>query len=265
MPLLTRSRAALLIALPALLVPAIEIPLVFWARQEFLDLHPGYADEPPTISRAISEPVIGGPFASLHLLITALILITLPVLAWAYLHAIARLPLEATRRRLMQAVLVLFLLCQVVACFGTVLTTQFTFANNEPLHMLGSYIFFVAQALAILLAATLCRLLLHQQQKHGIDGEAWPFRPGMHRFRFRFALAITLLSIGYGVLFFIKDWPLPVSSYAVHTVYTQWEVVVVTCFVLFLGSYALDIRDMVHRDKLPARLGWTPPERRDRG
>jgi len=265
MPNLMRSRVALISAAPALLVPAIEIPLIIWARQQFVARHPDFvADEPPTISRAISDPMIGGPFAALSLLITALILVTLAVLARAYLQAIGQLPLTAAMRRLMKVLLALFLVLQLAALAGMVLTTQVTLTGDEPMHMLGSYILFVAQGLAILLAATLCRLLLGQQRKHGIGRDVWPFHTGMHRFRFRFALIILLLTAVYGVLFVIKDQTLPIGTYAVHTIYTQWEMLVVGCYVLFLGSYAIDIRSMVQAGKLTFRPGWTPPGGRDR-
>ena len=153
----------------------------------------------------------------------------------------------------MWALLAFFTVAQLIACFGMVLTTQYTFANNDDLHMLGSYIFFPAQALALLGAAILCRLLLQQCETHGIPGEHWPFRPGMHRFRFRFAVVVVLLAASYGVLYVVKDWSLPVSNYVAHVIYTQCEVVVIASYVLFIGSYSIDLLDMVSNDRLRPR------------
>lgn len=255
MPLLTRKQTAALVALPALLVPVIEIPLVLWARATFLERHPDYLDDPPTISRSINDPFVGAPFADLILVITALIAMMTPVLVWSYALAISRLELSRARRATLHVLLLLFLVFQITASTGMVMTTQYTFDINHDLHMLGSYIFFAFQAMAILVAATLCRLLHGEHRRQDIDDEEWQFRPAMHRFRFHFALVIVGLVVLYGILFMIKDHIPPDSAYVFQIIYTQCEVIVIGCYVLFLGTYAVDVYDMVHRGKLPARLG----------
>lgn len=258
----SRGRLALLCALPAALVPVIEVPLVLWARHGFLLRHPDYADDPPTISRAISDPAIGAPFAIFILAITALIAIALPFIVWAYLSSIARMPMRRAARAAMYLLVILTCAGQATASYGMVLTSQYTFAINRDLHMLGSYLFFAAQAATILLAAVMCRILLHLQQKHRVPEEDYLFRTAMHRFRFRFAWVIVLLAVLYGVLFFIKDLTLPVSRYDIQIVYTQCEVVVISAFVLFLGSYAIDIFGMAQRGLIgrPRSAVVTAPE-----
>ncbi len=252
MSLLTRNRAAALLALPALMVPAIEIPLVLWARAKFVELNPDYLNDPPTISRSINDPVVGAPFADLIMVITALILMVVPLLAWSYALAIARLTVSRGRRLVMRGMLVTLLCCQVIASAGMVMTTHFTFDIDHHMHMLGSYAFFSFQALTILVAASLCRMLYTEQQRHGIADTDWQFRPAMHRFRFRFALVIMGLVVLYGILFALKDHTLPISDYVVQVAYTQCEVIVIACYVLFLGSYAVDIHHMVRHDRLRA-------------
>lgn len=259
MAFLTRSRLAVLCALPAVLVPGIELPLMLWARHSFLALHPDYMDDPPTISRAINDPVVGVPFADLILVIAALVATVIPILAWAYLLAIAGAQAGPGRRMVMHGLLALMLLCQLAASGGMVLTTQYTFDTSDRLHMLGSYIFFFFQAFTVLFGASLCRMLLRQKEFHAIPDAAWQFRPAMHRYRFRFALLIVAIAVFYGILFIAKDHELPVSKYAVQVVYTQTEVVVIGCFVLFLGTYAVDIYHMVREDKL--RLPAKAPDR----
>ena len=253
MALMNRKRAAVLLAVPALMVPAIEIPLVMWARSRFVELNPDYINDPPTISRSINDPTVGAPFADFILLITALILMVTPVLIWSYALAISRLTLSRRRRILMYALLGLVFIFQAAASKGMVLTTQFTFAIDHDMHMLGSYAFFVFQALTIFIAGLLCRMLFNEQQRHGIADVDWQFRPSMHRLRFRFAMLIMGLVVLYGVLFVLKDHSLPISDYIVQVAYTQCEVIVIACYVLFLGSYAVDIHHMVRHDTL--RLG----------
>lgn len=250
MPLMTRKHVAVLLAVPALMVPAIEIPLVMWARSKFVELNPDYLNDPPTISRSINDPTVGAPFADLILLITALILMVTPVLIWSYALAISRLTLNRRRRVLMYVLLGMLFIFQIIASTGMVLTTQFTFAIDHDMHMLGSYTFFVFQALTIFIAGSLCRMLFNEQQRHGIADVDWQFRPSMHRFRFRFAMLIMVLVVLYGVLFVLKDHTLPISDYIVQVAYTQCEVIVIACYVLFLGSYAVDIHHMVRHDRL---------------
>ena len=250
MPLLTRDRIAVAFALPALLVPLIEIPLVLWARFTFISLHPEYYADPPTISRAIDDPLVGTPFAQLILVITVLILVMLPILIRSYSQSISRLNLSAGLRTVMYVMLTLILLLQLVASAGMIMTTQFTFSIDHDKHMLGSYIFFCSQALTIVLAASLCRILLHQKARHGITDEDWNFRPVMHRIRFLFGMLIMSLVVAYGILFKIRNFEIPVSAYFLQLLYTQCEVLVIACYVLFLGSYAVDIYYMVRQGRL---------------
>ena len=182
MRLMNRKRAAVLLAVPALMVPVIEIPLVLWARSRFVELNPDYLNDPPTISRSINDPTVGAPFADFILLITALILMVTPLLIWSYALAISRLTLSRRRRVLMYVLLGLVFIFQVAASTGMVLTTEFTFAIDHDLHMLGSYTFFAFQALTIFIAGFLCRMLFNEQQRHGIVDVDWQFCPSMHRF-----------------------------------------------------------------------------------
>lgn len=250
MAMFTRKHAALLFALPALLVPVIEIPLVLWARATFLAANPQYLDDPPTISRAINDPSVGLPFADMILVITAMIMLALPTMLLSYAYAISRLNLGSGRRGMMYLLLFLIFAFQVTASAGMVLTTQYSFDTGHDLHMLGSYVFFSFQAITSLVAATLCRMLLHQQQKHAIPDAEWHFRPGMHRFRFRFALVIVGLAALFGILYVAKDHEWPIDPYVIQVIYTQTEVILIATFVLFFGSYAVDIYHMIRHDKL---------------
>lgn len=255
---MSRKYVALIFALPAVLVPVIEIPLVLWARSTFISLHPAYYVDPPTISRSINDPLVGSFFAKLILVITGLIAITLPMLTAAYVRAISQLDATRARRVGMYVNLLFVLLFQFIASAGMVMTTQFTFAIDRNKHMLGSYIFFISQAVTILLAANLCRMLHGEKLKHGIPDDDWQFPAAMHRFRVKFALVIAGLAVTYGVLFKVKDLKLPVGAYDVQVAYTQCEVIVIACFVLFIGSYAVDIFYMVRHDKLRFWRGNSP-------
>lgn len=259
MPSPRRRWSAALVAMPAVLVPLIEVPLVIWARSTFLALNPDYVDDPPTISRAINDPAVGVLFSNLILVITALLMLVVPVIVWSYALAIARVAPGGARRNGMHVLLLLFLLFQLAASTGMVLTTQFTFDTDHHMHMVGSYIFFFFQALAIVVAATLCRMLHRGKAELGIADAEWQFRPFMHRVRFRFAMLIVGLVAFYGVLFVAKDHALPFGAYMVQVLYTQCEVIVIGCYVLFLGTYAVDIYDSVQHGRLKRRLAAPAP------
>ena len=239
--MMSRRRTALLFALPAILVPVIEIPLVLWARATFLAMHPDYLDDPPTISRAINDPSVGVPFADLILVITALIMTALPIMLLSYARAISRLHLSPSRRNMLYGLLFLFFVFQITASTGMVITTQYSFDIDHDLHMLGSYMFFCFQATTILVAAVLCHILLRHQTRHAIPDHEWQFRASMHRFRVRFAMVVVGLAALYGIFYVAKDYEWPISPYVVRVIYTQSEVIVIASFVVFLGSYSLDI------------------------
>ena len=254
---MNRRRTAIFFALPALLVPVIEIPLVLWARAAFLAMHPDYLDDPPTISRAINDPSVGLPFADLILVITAMIMMALPIMLLSYARAISRLHLSPARRYMLYGLLFLFFAFQITASTGMVITTQYSFDINRDMHMLGSYIFFSFQAITTLVAAVLCHILLRHQTRHAIPDHEWEFRAFMHRFRVRFAMVVVGLAVLFGILYVAKDYDWPISPYVVQVAYTQSEVIVIASFVVFFGSYSLDIYHAIRHGKL--RRAARPP------
>ena len=85
-------------AIAAFLVPVVQIPALIWAREAFLDLHPDYVTDPPTISRAISDPRVGEPFAGLILLITVLLCFVVPFILVSYWQSASNLPHSSRAR-----------------------------------------------------------------------------------------------------------------------------------------------------------------------
>ena len=74
----------LLLSVPVVAIPLFQIPMMFWARWSFYQRHPDYVQHSaPTISRAISDPAIGGPFAMMILAVTAVVLLALVPLVCA--------------------------------------------------------------------------------------------------------------------------------------------------------------------------------------
>ena len=79
----------LLLSVPVVAIPLFQIPMMFWARWSFYQRHPDYVQHSaPTISRAISDPAIGGPFAMMILAVTAVVLLALVPIFHGYRTAI---------------------------------------------------------------------------------------------------------------------------------------------------------------------------------
>lgn len=245
-PMLSAERlAGLAVSLPIALVPASAIVMMVWARQAFYQRHPDYVQHSaPTISRAISDPAIGAPFALTILAVTTVILVALVFITRAFQATIAHVWRDdPVRLRRNQALLPLVIGLQVVGSGGMVLCTQYTFSNGHDLHMLGSYLFFVAQVLAIGLNGLMCARLVSDDDGAG----DWPHL-GLSRrataFRIGFAKVVVAVTFLYFVLFGIKGVDLPVPEYTVYYVYTVQEIVAISAFILYLMTYSLDVHRM---------------------
>ena len=125
-------------------------------------------------------------------------------------------------------------LSEVAALIGLNMLTTNTFSVNGDLHMLGSYIFFAAQILAIAIGAVLCRSLVNRAP----DG--W-LMPSMQRLRFPMGMAVLALTLVYLGLFVGKDHNSLFPQYTVQLIYVQCEVLVISCFMLFLATYGVDL------------------------
>jgi hypothetical protein len=238
-------------ALAAILVPVLQIPALVWARETFLDLNPSYLADPPTISRAINDPRVGEPFGWLILLITLLLCFAVPVILAAYWQSASSLAIGARPRRWLRIGIVAAGVSEVAALIGLNMLTTNSFAVNDELHMLGSYIFFAAQLLAIAIGAGLCHNLL----KRSRDG--W-LLPSMQRFRYPMGLAVLALTLIYLGLFIGKDHNTLFPQYAVQLVYVQCEVLVISAFMLFLATYGVDLWALSKRNDLHQFSGQSP-------
>lgn len=223
-----------LAAVAAVIVPVVLIPALVWTRETFLALNPSYVLDPPTISRAISDPRVGEPFGWLILLITVLLCFAVPLILISYWQSASKLRHSSRARWMLRLGVMAAALSEVAALVGLNILTTNTFAVDGDLHMLGSYIFFAAQVLVIAIGAMLCRSLVNR----AADG--W-LMPSMQRLRFPMGMAVLALTLVYLGLFVGKDHNTLFPQYAVQLVYVQCEVLVLSCFMLFLATYGVDL------------------------
>ncbi|MCA1241577.1 Frag1/DRAM/Sfk1 family protein [Stappia stellulata] len=231
----------LLLSVPVVAIPLFQIPMMFWARWSFYQRHPDYVQHSaPTISRAISDPAIGGPFAMMILAVTVVILLALVPIFHGYRLAIeTRFAQEPALRRSLTARVWLAIGLQVMGSAGMVVCTQYTFANNHDLHMLGSYVFFVGQAGAIATSGFLCARIA--SAAHIAPDAPFALLPHMSRVRKRAAQVVAGMAALYMVLFAIKGIELPVPEYTIYYVYTVQEILTISSFIIYLALFAPDI------------------------
>ncbi|WP_249690328.1 Frag1/DRAM/Sfk1 family protein [Stappia sp. WLB 29] len=228
-------------SLPVVLVPASAIYMMVWARWTFYERHPDYIQHSaPTVSRAITDPYIGDPFAAAILGVAVVIALAILPISYAFYGAISaragHLPKVAAGLRRMMAV---FLVMQVLGTSGMVICTQVTFRHDHDLHMLGSYLFFVFQALSILMSGIITTRLLRLPD----TGRPSYLRLGSRYTRLRRTLAFATAGLAgiYVVLFLVKGLDLPVTEYTIYYIYTVQEIVTISAYIVQVMLYAPEV------------------------
>lgn len=236
--------AGWIVALPLVIVPGFAIYMMVWARWTFYARHPDYIlHSAPTVSRAITDPYIGDPFAAAILAVAIVIALAMGPLSFAFLGAISaragHLPRVAAGLRRLMAV---FLVMQALGTTGMVICTQVTFRHDHDLHMLGSYLFFVFQALSILLSGILTTRLLRLPD----TGRPSYLCLGSRYTRLRRDLAFVTAGLAglYVLLFLVKGLDLPIPEYDIYYAYTVQEIVTISAYIVQVMLYAPEIYRM---------------------
>jgi len=236
----------------AMLATAFVTPVVIWqihaARHQFIENNPEYMARnfPPTISGALADPAVGEPF---HIWITiCAILLPLAVVVIASLYHDTGRAIQDIAPRLSAVLRVgmpATVIVQATASLGMWMLSGFRFPHHNAEHMLGSYLFFSAQALVVLIATILCFALA----RSGVvtarlaNGPRGLLRPALCRARALFGLLCVIMTLGYLVLFIAKDMALPVDIHMVYELYVRTELVVISGFVVFLSLHLPELWD----------------------
>jgi len=213
---------------------------IYYARAAFIATHPDYvALQPPTISRAISDPAIGEPFAFWVTLSAIALIPGMLGISLAYGRIARGAPVLAARVLMLTAVgLALF---QAASSVGIYLLSSYRFPNHNYMHMMGSYIFFIAQAMVMVMflllgvVALRCRVTM-QRVEHSANVQLrWVrLRAGVA------CLSIAMVLI-YMVLFLIKTMDFGAANEFVYATYVLAEPVVISSFLLCLAMFQTDL------------------------
>lgn len=243
-----RLRLHRLLHLPALgvvLVPAIVVPSILWARIAFHHRHP---DADPsiylTISRAISDPAVGEPFAFWVTLAAVLLWPATHLLFWMFVvrHP-AREAIGTARDRLARALFAAMSIAMTMTCVGMVILSRWRLGGSlydHDMHMVGSYVFFAGQASAIFVVALYHAVIA--PAPHPSDATA--FFPV--RWRARVGFAVVGLAAFYGVIFHVKSLDFGAASHWVVAAYVELETILIIVFLVYLALFYVDVARFLH-------------------
>lgn len=249
------ERYAWALASGILIVPAIVVPAILWARYTFHRLHP---DADPsiflTISRAISDPAVGEPFAVWVTIAAVILWPSTHLILWMFAADHPPRDLLGRRRDLIgRSVLVGLSLAMTASCIGMVVLSNYRLGSGSAdhrIHMLGSYTFFAGQAVAILLTATYHSVIAPARRSADVAAFFPPHR------RAALGYAIMALAVFYGAIFRVKSMDFGAAQAWVTSAYVELETLLIIIFLAYLTLFYVDaVRFLRTRARRPQALG----------
>lgn len=234
--------ATVFAALATVFVTLVVIWQIHAARILFLKQNPDYADGlfRPTVSRALSDPTVGEPF---HIWITLCALLLPPavmVIGALYLET-GRFIADIAPRlsRLFRFAVPATVVAQMVSSFGMWMLSGFRFPDHNAEHMIGSYLFFSAQTLVVVMGTLMCFAIARSGPVATRLAKAprGLLRPSLCRARALFGLFCVVMTLFYVLLFIAKDMASPIDIHILYELYVRTELVVISGFVVFLSLH----------------------------
>lgn len=221
----------------ALVVPVVNY-LIYTARWEFAERNPDYvAKLPATISRAISDPAIGAPFANWMLVCAPVLFLGVLLMLTSFLRELKHNDdISPDLRRIIMVLTAALIVLQAMASVGMVMLSQYTFPVYINEHMTGSFLFFISQAFVVFGAGILSRLFERVPPKGRVVNSV------MGRLRRWLLLLPGALAVVYLGLFVGKDMVPNASAlhWPVHQTYVTVELLLISAFLLYLFSWVPD-------------------------
>ncbi|MDJ0630310.1 MAG: hypothetical protein QNJ44_18795 [Rhodobacter sp.] len=230
-----------LLALAANAVALVTVAYwLFRARAVFLAANPDWG--PVTVSRAISDPTVGPHFAFWVTLSGALLAFGVFFNAGFYAWTARRLP--APRRALLAIWLATppaIIALQAVSGVGMHYLSAFRFPDHHAEHMAGSYMFFVAQALVVMGGTVLSQAILRDPGSLRWLEDLGVIQERLVRLRRNFGIFCISLTVFYVFLFKAKNVDLNPLNEEIYIAYTNVELALILCFLIFLGLFQSDL------------------------
>jgi hypothetical protein len=211
--------------------PLTSAGAIFWVHGDNMVRHgETYAESPPTISHALHDPSIAGPFA-LAMIVSALFLsLAIGQVMLAIYRIVGAVPVG---RRANFVLLDAISVCEAVAVAGMIVLSQYTGSINSLLHDVGSYMLFFGHAIGITLSGWLISRLLDAAPEQSIA------RKQLETVRRnpRRALAIALLSAFYGVVYFGGKVLPDQYDFWQGAILSTTEVIVILAFLAYFSTF----------------------------
>ena len=220
---------------PVILGPGIAAVAILWVHGVGLAYNlEDYAAAPPTISRALVDPGIAGPFAIVMIASAFFLAIAIFQVALFLYRNLKLIGQDAGSHA---ALLLAAVTCEMVAIAGMVVLSQFTGSLNSKLHDIGSYMLFFGHAIGISLVGLMIRGVLirlaGQAQSpsaainHWLTLRRFPRRAGW----------VAILSVLFGVVYFGGKFLPDAFFFWQRLVMSVLEVFVILSFLGFLVSF----------------------------
>lgn len=224
---------------------------IYWARATYMALHPeAVGSRLPTISRSIADPLVGQPFAFWISIAAPLLFLGVAAIIAVQLSAAGTVAPHAPRTALVLRICAALVLpLQALACIGMVTLSQYTFPRYNAEHMLGSYMFFGAQALVVLLGLVSSGAIAASGAARTAIAQAGLVHPGANRLRLIVGSGSVVLVAAYAALFFGKDIDLGGWDGAIYYSYVMTEPACISSFLLFMVTYNLDLWRVARADR----------------
>lgn len=236
----TRTNAALLaicLVCTGVVIVAVNT-LIYRARIVFGQNNPDYiAIEPATISRAISDPIVGVSFANWMAICAPLLTVGVLALLVAQWRELQRGG-GAVSRQDQIAIATLSIavgILQTLGSVGMVILSHYRFPNHHEMHMTGSYLFFFSQASVVIFGEVLARRLAHQPWDRVLTSLT------MMRVRRIYVWVPALLGVVYLTLFVLKGYDLGGINTGLYVAYTIAEPLLISSFLGYILTYHFDI------------------------
>jgi hypothetical protein len=215
---------------PALLGATIPSGSIFWAHLEnFSRRSEAYAEMPPTVSRAIVDPLIASPFALLMIAGAFFLTIAVTQIARAVANCLHQ---SAKTRRSSWWLLYVMAVCEAAAIAGMIILSQFTGDQHAFVHDTGSYMLFFGHAIAITSLGVLIRRMLADPVLSDLPAIDTLAKHPTH------ANWVTGLSFAFGLVYFASKLSPDTLPFLEHLVFSILEMIVLLAFLTFLGRFS---------------------------
>ena len=214
------------------LVFLIGAPSVLITRAIFYAYHPeNFVDSSPTISETASHPPASDFFLGTMILVTACIAVSWSLNITRNRYRLGLLAAQGMKVAGPMLLAGIASVLGIAAGFWLATVSVYTLNNGHDVHMMGSWAFYICQALSITLDILFVLWMRRLAPSPFSDDRLWQ--------RIAVAAGIFLGSWFFLYMYLSKDFAAPENRYAIQLVYVGAEYLVALLFLIYpMTAYA---------------------------